>query len=58
MGLNNLVAVGCDGTAVNTGSTKGIICLFEKYLSKSLHWLICLQHLKDLLIFKVKWVDN
>ena len=48
VGLNNLVAVGCDGTTVNTGSTNGIICLFEKYLSKPLHWLICLLHLSEL----------
>ena len=52
--LNNLVAVGCDGTNVNTGSLGCTIALTEKELHKPLQWLVCQLHanerpLRDLL---------
>ena len=43
-----LKAVGCDGTAVNTGVKGGIIALLEKDLGKPLQWIICLLHCIEL----------
>lgn len=45
---NNLVAVGCDGTNVNTGCNNGIITLMEMRLKKPLQWLVCLLHINEL----------
>ena len=42
------VAVGCDGTAVNTGNKGGAIRLLEKEYNKPLQWLICLLHANEL----------
>jgi hypothetical protein len=42
------VAVGCDGTAVNTGINAGVIRLMEQTLRKPLQWLICLLHANEL----------
>jgi len=42
------VAVGCDGTAVNTGIKGGAIRLLEKEYNKPLQWLICLLHANEL----------
>jgi hypothetical protein len=45
---DNIVAIGCDGTAVNTGPKGGILRLFEKHLNRPLQWLICLLHANEL----------
>ena len=42
--LNDVVAIGCDGTAVNTGCKREVIRLLEEKLEKPLHWLVCLLH--------------
>lgn len=34
--LKRIIAIGCDGTAVNTGNKAGIICLLEKKLHRPL----------------------
>ena len=39
-----LVAVGCDGTNVNTGLNNGIIRLLEEVFEKPLQWLVCQLH--------------
>uniref|UniRef100_A0A8D8THB2 Uncharacterized protein n=1 Tax=Cacopsylla melanoneura TaxID=428564 RepID=A0A8D8THB2_9HEMI len=46
--LTNLKAVGCDGTAVNTGSKGGVIHRLELHLGKALQWNICLLHANEL----------
>lgn len=45
--LDALVALGCDGAAVNTGHIKGIIRRFEEHLNRPLHWIICMLHLNE-----------
>jgi len=44
----DLVAIGCDGTNVNTGVTGGIIRLLEIQLGRPLHWFICMLHANEL----------
>ena len=46
--LQNLFAVGCDGTVANTGSDNGTIALLEKKLNRPVHWFVCLLHLNEL----------
>lgn len=46
--LSNLKAVGCDGTAVNTGAKGGVIRRLEVHLGRSLQWNICLLHANEL----------
>ena len=46
--LSTVKAIGCDGTAVNTGCKNGIIKLLEDYLNKPLQWIICLLHTNEL----------
>ena len=46
--LNDVVAIGCDGTAVNTGCKSGVIRLLEEKLEKPLHWFVCLLHSNEL----------
>ena len=41
-------AIGCDGTAVNTGTKGGIIRLLETKLGRPLHWFICQLHANGL----------
>ena len=53
LSLNNiaadkLVAVGCDGTNVNTGKNGGVIRLLEVEFNKPLQWLICQLHCNEL----------
>lgn len=43
-----LVAVGCDGTNVNTGHKGGVIRLLEKDLKYPLQWIVCLLHFNEL----------
>ena len=40
-------AIGCDGTAVNTGTNGGIVRLLETKLGRSLHWFICQLHANE-----------
>ena len=42
------VAIGSDGTNVNTGWKGGIIKLLEESLEKPLHWFVCLLHSNEL----------
>lgn len=44
----NLQAIGCDGTAVNTGLKGGVIRLLEEQYDKPLQWLICQLHANEL----------
>jgi len=46
--LIDVVAIGCDGTAVNTGHKNGVIRLLEEKLEKPLHWFVCLLHANEL----------
>lgn len=46
--MDSLLAVGCDGTNVNTGKYAGIIRLLEKRLNKPLQWIVCLLHMNEL----------
>lgn len=46
--LKRIIAIGCDGTAVNTGNKDGIICLLEKKLHRLVQWLVCLLHANEL----------
>ena len=43
-----MVAIGCDGTNVNTGTKGGVIKLFESRLKRPLHWFICMLHANEL----------
>lgn len=45
---DRIMAIGCDGTNVNTGKYAGIIRLLEKRLQKPLQWIICLLHMNEL----------
>lgn len=46
--LANLVAIGCDGTAVNTGHKGGVIRNLEIHLKRPLQWFICQLHANEL----------
>ena len=46
--LSALIAIGCDGTAVNTGKHSGIIRQFELHLKRPLQWFICMFHFNEL----------
>ena len=46
--LNDIVAIGCDGTVVNTGFKNGVIRALEWDLKRPLQWLICLLHANEL----------
>lgn len=48
LSVDHLLAIGCDGTVVNTGPVGGVICLFEKKLNKPLQWLVCQLHANEL----------
>ncbi|ESN99324.1 hypothetical protein HELRODRAFT_162847 [Helobdella robusta] len=45
---SSLVAIGCDGTAVNTGHKNEAIVLLEKHLKRPLPRLVCLLHANEL----------
>ena len=45
---NNIIAIGCDGTAVNTGAKGGAIKMIELKLNKPVHWFICQLHTNEL----------
>ena len=46
--LSNLIVIGSDGTAVNTGNRKGIIRRLEIATGRPLQWFICLLHANEL----------
>ena len=46
--LTNLLAIGCDGTGVNTGRQNGVIRKLELHINQPLQWLVCLLHLNEL----------
>lgn len=46
--LSKLLAVGSDGTAVNTGPHGGIIRLLELEINRPVQWIICLLHFNEL----------
>jgi hypothetical protein len=46
--LSKLVAIGCDGTNVNTGKKNGIVKHLEVFVGHKLHWFVCLLHTNEL----------
>jgi hypothetical protein len=46
--VKHFVAIGCDGTNVNTGRVGGVVTLLEKEYGKPLQWLICMLHANEL----------
>ena len=44
----SLVAIGCDGTVVNTARVSGVIRGPELMLDRPLQWSICLLHFNEL----------
>ncbi|KAK5639550.1 hypothetical protein RI129_012042 [Pyrocoelia pectoralis] len=42
------MAIGCDGTAVNTGHKNGVIVLLEKHLNRPLQRFVYLFHANEL----------
>ena len=46
--VDHLLAVGCDGTAVNTGKTGGVIRLLEQHVKRPLQHFVCLLHANEL----------
>ena len=46
--ISELTAVGCDGTAVNTGKNNGVIACLEQKLGRELQHLICILHTNEL----------
>ena len=48
--LEKIQAIGCDGTAVNTGVKKGVIRILETTLERPLQWLVCQLHTNELLL--------
>ena len=45
--VKHFVAIGCDGTNVNTGRVGGVVTLLEKEYGKPLQWLICMLHANE-----------
>ncbi|ESN92944.1 hypothetical protein HELRODRAFT_165085 [Helobdella robusta] len=46
--INELKAIGCDGTVINTGLTNGVIRQLELFIGRPLQWHICLLHTNEL----------
>lgn len=46
--INELEAIGCDGTATNTGWKNGAIRNIEVKIQRPLQWFICLLHFNEL----------
>ena len=46
--MDDVAAIGCDGTAVNTGGKGSVIKGLEDHLNKPLQWLVCLLHTNNL----------
>lgn len=51
--LKKLKAIGCDGTAANTGTSNGVITLFENKIQQPLQAVVCLLHLNELPFRKI-----
>ncbi|KAL4084226.1 hypothetical protein QTP88_028052 [Uroleucon formosanum] len=45
---SDIVAIGCDGTVVNTGFRTKVIWQIEEHLKKPLQWFICQLHANEL----------
>ena len=45
---NNIIAIGCDGTAVNTGAKGSVIRIIEVKLNKPVHWFMCQLQVNEL----------
>ena len=55
---DDVAAIGCDGTAVNTGRKEGFITRLENCLNKPLQWFVCLLHTNELPLrhlMRVRW---
>lgn len=48
MSLENLKAIRCDGTPLNTGPKGGIMYQLETQLKRSVQWIICIIHCSEL----------
>jgi len=48
LNVDNLIAIGCDGTVVNTGKNGGAIRLVEEHFHHSLQWFVCMLHANEL----------
>lgn len=46
--ISELIAVGCDGTSVNTGKSKGVIACLEEKLRREVQHLVCILHTNEL----------
>lgn len=46
--LHDVICVGCDGTATNTGWKGGVIQYLEDYFERPLQWCVCLLHANEL----------
>lgn len=46
--FNYLVAISCDGTAVNTGYKTGVNACMERYMQRPLQWNVCMLHFNEL----------
>ena len=46
--MTSLVAIGCDGTNVNTGMKNGVIKRIEDALGRPVHWFVCMLHSNEL----------
>lgn len=46
--IDEIKAIGCDGTAANTGHNGGAIHLLELEWKRPLHWIICMLHMNEL----------
>uniref|UniRef100_A0A6P7H1G5 Uncharacterized protein LOC114349192 n=1 Tax=Diabrotica virgifera virgifera TaxID=50390 RepID=A0A6P7H1G5_DIAVI len=45
---SDILAIGCDGTVINTGNLGGVMCLLEKEFGRHLHWIVCQLHSNEL----------
>jgi len=44
----SIIAIGCDGTNVNTGRKEGVIRSLEVFLQKPVQWFVCQLHANEL----------
>lgn len=56
--MDELVAICCDGTNVNTGALGGVIRLLEVKLDRPLHWFICMLHANELPLTSMLKLDG
>lgn len=48
LSLDELFGICSDGEVTNTGTSGGILRLFEEHLNRPIHWFICLLHFNEL----------